>query len=155
MSAESRYGEHRSVRVSLGRTLLASLMATGVWAGSRTALSQSTSQSTRPIEVVVLVKDSAPRCEPQELRVPADVNVDLRIQNTGARSVLFSSPDWLKGDAVRTATNAQRDPNGGYVVAAGQSAQMIVKSPPAGQHALICAEAGGGNPQNLTLTSVK
>lgn len=103
----------------------------------------------------MLVKDQAPRCEPQELRVPAEVNVDLRIQNTGTRSVLFSAPDWLKGDAVRTATNAERDASGGYVIAAGQSAQMIVKSPPAGQHPLVCAEAGGGNPQNLTLTSVK
>src|SRR3954453_3725564 len=72
------------------------------------ALAQTADEQTRPPEILVTAKDGTPRCEPQELRVPADAHIDLRIQNQGGRSVVVRAPDLFGSDRLRGATNATK-----------------------------------------------
>ena len=125
------------------RACLASLISAAVLAASGAALGQTSDEQKRPPEIQVLVKDGNPRCEPQELRVPADANIDLRIQNQGGRSVVVRAPDLFGGDRVRGATNATKEGDG-YVVAARQNGQMIVHTPPQGEYRFGCADQGTG-----------
>ena len=132
--------------------LLLGLAATA----SHPARAQSSDQVTRPIEVLVIVRDQAPRCEPQELRVPAQANIDLRIQNQGTRSVAIQAPDLFKDDAVRGATGATQQGNDAYVVQGGQNAQMIVLTPPRGQYRFACTSPGtAAGEMTGTLTAVR
>ena len=105
------------------------------------ASAQTSDEQKRPPEIQLLVKDGAPRCDPQELRVPADANIDLRIQNQSGRSVVIHAPDLFGAARVRGATNATREGDG-YVVAGHQSAQMIVHTPPQGEYRFACADQG-------------
>jgi hypothetical protein len=110
-------------------------------AASGAALAQTSDEQKRPPEIVILVKDGNPRCEPQELRVPADANIDLRIQNQGGRSVVVRAPDLFGGDRVRGAINATKEGDG-YMVASRQDGQMIVHTPPQGEYRFACADQG-------------
>ncbi len=123
------------VRTSLLGLLPAALLA------ATAAQAQTLDRQNRPPEVLVVVKDEAPRCEPQQLRVPARANIDLRITNQGKRSVLVSAPDMFKDDRVRGATNAKQE-QGGYVVEHGQTAQFIVLTPEEGEYKFGCVEPG-------------
>jgi hypothetical protein len=105
------------------------------------AQAQTVDRQNRPPEVLVVVKDEAPRCEPQQLRVPSRANIDLRITNQGKRSVLVSAPDMFKDDRVRGVTNA-KEANGGYVIEHGQTAQFIVLTPEEGEYKFGCVEPG-------------
>lgn len=116
-------------------------VSAAVLVGSGAALAQTSDEQKRPPEIQLLVKDGNPRCEPQELRVPADANIDLRIQNQGGRSVVVRAPDLFGGDRVRGATNATKDGDG-YAVAGHQNGQMIVHTPPQGQYRFGCADQG-------------
>jgi hypothetical protein len=120
------------------------------------ALAQASDHPTRPIEALVQVSDGQPRCQPQELRLPADANVDLRIRNGGSRAVVVRVPDLFADDRVRSATGAAADGAGGYRVEAGANAQMIVKTPPQGQYRYECADTGGaGSAMSGVLTVVR
>ena len=120
------------------------------------AIAQTSDHPTRPIEALVQVGDGQPRCQPQELRLPADANVDLRIRNGGSRAVVVRVPDLFADDRVRSATGAAADGAGGYRVEAGANAQMIVKTPPQGQYRYECADTGGaGSAMSGVLTVVR
>jgi cupredoxin-like protein len=105
------------------------------------ALAQTADEQTRPPEILVTAKDGTPRCEPQELRVPADAHIDLRVQNQGGRSVVVRAPDLFGSDRVRGATNATKEGDG-YMVAGHHNGQMIVHTPPQGQYRFACADQG-------------
>ena len=139
---------------ALVRMLVLSCLSAAVPTGS--VLAQASDQPTRPIEALVQVGDGQPRCQPQELRLPAEANVDLRIQNGSGRSVVVRAPDLFADDRVRSATGAAADGSGGYRVEGGANAQIMVKSPPQGQYRYECADASGaGSGMNGTLTVVR
>ena len=115
------------------------LIAATVLAGPGVA--QTSDEQKRPPEIQILVKDGNPRCEPQELRVPADANIDLRIQNQSGRAVVVRAPDLFGGARVRGATNAAKEADG-YVVASRENAQLIVHTPPQGEYRYGCADQG-------------
>jgi hypothetical protein len=129
-------------------TLAASrlLLATAVAGMSSAALAQTIDRQNRPPEVLVVVRDDAPRCEPQELRVPSKANIDLRITNQGTRAVLVSAPELFTGDQVRAAQNAKKQADG-YLVEPKQNAQFIVLTPPDGQYRFACVEPGKADAQ--------
>lgn len=125
-------------------------------ATATSAAAQGSGQRAASLEVTVLVRDEAPRCDPPELRIPADANVDLQIRNQGTRAIAFRAPDWFKSGQVTAATNARAEANAtGYIVAAGQTGRLMVKAPPAGQSQVTCADPAGGEGQTLTLSSVR
>jgi Cupredoxin-like domain len=107
---------------------------------SSAALAQTSDEQKRPPEIQI-VHDGDPRCEPQELRVPADANIDLRIQNQSGRAVVVHAPDLFGGARVRAATNATKDGDG-YAVASRANAQMIVQTPPQGEYRYACSDQG-------------
>ena len=123
------------------RACFAPLVTAAVLVASGAALAQTSDEQKRPPEILFTVRDQAPRCEPQELRVPADANIDLRIQNQGGRSVVVRAPDLFGSDRVRGATNATKDGDG-YMVAGRQDGQMIVHTPPQGEYRFACADQG-------------
>ena len=125
-----------SMRVRL-LTVLSAVVLTAPCA----VLAQTSDEQKRPPEIQILVKEGDPRCEPQELRVPADANIDLRIQNQTGRTVVVRAPDLFGGDRVRGATNATKDGDG-YAVAGRQNGQMIVHTPPQGEYRFACADQG-------------
>lgn len=136
--------------------LVASLGCLAALAASGEALAQSSDAPTRAIETLILVGDGEPRCQPQELRLPADANVDLRIQNGGSRAILVRAPDLFADDRVRSATSAASETAGGYRVNGGATAQIIVKTPPQGQYRYECADpTGAGAVMNGTMTVVR
>jgi hypothetical protein len=116
-------------------------VAAAVVAATGPAGAQTTDEQKRPPEIQVLVQDGSPRCEPQELRVPADANIDLRIQNQGGRAVVLHAPDLFGGARVRGATNAARDGEG-YRVAGHENGQLIVQTPPQGAYRFACTDPG-------------
>lgn len=124
---------------SLALPCLAFLASTGA------ALSQASDHPTRPIEALILVGDAAPRCQPQELRLPAEANVDLRIQNGGGRAIVVRAPELFAADRLRSSTGAVADGSGGFRVEGSTNAQMILKTPPQGQYRYECADTGGGS----------
>jgi hypothetical protein len=105
------------------------------------ALAQTSDEQKRPPEIQIVVRDGDPRCEPQELRVPADANIDLRIQNQSGRAVVVHAPDLFGGARVRAATDATKDGDG-YAVASRANAQMIVQTPPQGEYRYACSDQG-------------
>ena len=115
-------------------------------AASGGAFAQSSDAPTRAIETQILAGDGEPRCQPQELRLPADANIDLRIQNGGRRAILVRAPDLFADGRVRSAAGAANETTGGYRVEAGGTAQIIVKTPPQGQYRYECADPVGGGP---------
>lgn len=121
------------------------------------AQAQGSGQRQEGLEVLIVVRDEAPRCDPGELRLPANANVNLRIRNGGTKSVAFRAPDLMKTDAVRGAKNAQPEANdAGYVIAGGQTGEFVVKAPPAGQYAASCADpASRTEGQKLTVSVVR
>ena len=123
------------------RIRLSTLVSTVVLTASGGALGQTTDEQKRPPEIQIVVHDGDPRCEPQELRVPADANIDLRIQNQSARPVVVRAPDLFGGARVRGATNATKDGDG-YTVASRVDAQMIVHTPPQGEYRFACSDQG-------------
>lgn len=120
------------------------------------ALAQASGQRAEAVEVSVAVRDASPRCDPGELRLPADATIDLRVRNGGARPIAFRSSELFKSDRVSGATNAEpeKDPTG-YVVAAGHTGQMLVRTPPAGRYNAVCADPGASEGQALSLEVVK
>jgi hypothetical protein len=118
------------------------------------AQAQGSGQRQEGVEVLIAVRDEAPRCDPGELRLPADANVNLRIRNGGTKSVAFRAADLMKSDAVRGAKNAQPEAgDAGYVVSGGQTAEFVVKAPAAGQYAASCADPASSNEgQKITVS---
>jgi hypothetical protein len=109
---------------SFAPACLAILASTGL------ALPQASDHPTRPIEALILVGDAAPRCQPQELRLPAEANVDLRIQNGGGKAIVVRAPELFAQDRVRSSTGATADGSGGFRVEGSANAQMLLKTPP-------------------------
>jgi hypothetical protein len=139
-------------------TLVAPLLVLGsIPLAATAAHAQAKDQVTRPIEVLVVARDQEPRCEPQELRVPAEANIDLRVQNQGTKSVAVRAPDLFREDSVRTVTGATAEQGKrGYVVDANGQAQWIVLTPGRGRYEFTCADPAGNMAEMKgTLTAVR
>lgn len=123
------------------------LLAAAAIPAAGVVLAQTVDRQNRPPEVIVVVRDDAPRCEPQELRVPSKANIDLRITNQGTRTVLISAPQLFTDDQVRAAQNAKKQGDG-YLVEPKQNAQFIVLTPEDGQYRFACVEPNQANAES-------
>lgn len=115
------------------------------------ASAQGSGQRQEGLEIVLSVRDQAPRCDPGELRLPSQASLDLRIRNGGTKSVVIRGPDWLTKANVK---NAEVEAGGaGYVVAGGESAQLVLEASGAGRYRLTCGEPGANaEAQTVTVT---
>ena len=131
--------------------------AAGRGGSSGVPAAESGGQQLPPIEIVTGVEGGAAKCEPGELRLPANQTVDLRIINKSDRQFTLAAPKIFddghlvrfEGDTIHAAGGA------GYSVKANGTARIILRTPEAGEYPFTCADTRNqGSPFRGKLTVV-
>lgn len=114
-------------------------------------------QPLPPIEIVTGVEGGAAKCEPGDLRLPANQTVDLRIINKSDQQFTLAAPKIFddghlvrfEGDTIHVAGGE------GYSVKANGTARIILRTPEAGEYPFTCANTRNqGTPFRGKLTVV-
>lgn len=110
-----------------------------------------------PVEVTIEAENDALRCEPGELRLPADSDVALRLANRSREQVTIAAPRIFEnrnvlhhdGDVVHVASN------NGYLVKAGGTGEIRLRTAAPGSYPFTCTGNNSqGTPFKGTLTLV-
>ena len=131
--------------------------ATGRGGTSGVPAAESGGQPLPPIEIVTGVEGDAAKCEPGDLRLPANQTVDLRIINKSDQQFTLAAPKIFddghlvrfEGDTIHVAGGE------GYSVKANGTARIILRTPAAGEYPFTCANTRNqGSPFRGKLTIV-
>ncbi|MCW8088489.1 cupredoxin domain-containing protein [Sabulicella glaciei] len=140
----------RSARMRRRTFVLTSgMMVLGAWQASAQMAQQPppghvASHPLTQVELTINVLNDNVRCDPQRMRLPSGQNVSLRLINNSNRPTLFVAPEFFRSsEAVMTDSATYNAEAGGFLVQAGSTVPVRLKSPPAGEFSYACQGMGG------------
>ena len=130
----------------LGAILTAALLLTGAAQAAETMPS---------VDLTMTVENGVPTCAPAELRLPADTDVSIKVQNRSTSQFVLTAPQIFEnknvlhhdGDVVHVASNE------GYTVKQNGKGEIRVRTIGAGQYPFGCTSVNDrSKPFQGTLT---
>jgi hypothetical protein len=130
----------------LGPALAAALLLGGAASAAETAPS---------VDLTMTVQNGAAACAPAELRLPAETEVNIRVQNHSTSQIVLTAPQIFEnknvihhdGDVVHVASNE------GYTVKQNGKGEIRVRTIAAGQYPFGCTSVNDkSQPFKGTLT---
>lgn len=138
------------IRSTSARRLAAALALIGgaIFAPGRPALAQAAptpapSETPVPVELAINVVNGRVVCLPQTMRLPARDLVGLHVINKSTRPILFAAPDFFRASQGMQTRGVRYNPErGGFLVEAGTTVPVVLRTPPAGEYYYACSEPG-------------
>lgn len=140
------------VRTTFTRRLAAALVVLGgaAFASGQPARAQvapvpgtAAPEAPTPVEFAINVVNGQPLCLPQRARLPARDLVALRVVNNSTRPIMFAAPDFFRASQGMQTDGVRYNPErGGFLAEAGNTFQVTLRTPPAGEYYYACTELG-------------
>lgn len=101
------------------------------------------SQTATPVELAINVVNGRVVCLPQTMRLPARDLIGLRVINKSTRPIMFVAPDFFRASQGMQTDGVRYNPErGGFLVEAGSTLPVALRTPPAGEYYYACSELG-------------
>ena len=101
------------------------------------------SETATPVELAINVVNGRVVCLPQTMRLPARDLIGLRVINKSTRPIMFAAPDFFRASQGMRTDGVRYNPErGGFLVEAGGTLPVALRTPPAGEYYYACSELG-------------
>jgi hypothetical protein len=92
-----------------------------------------------PVEITIDVLNDEAVCGPQRVRLPAHDLIALRLRNNAVQPVMFVAPSFFQAsEGMRTDVFSYNVDRGGFLAAAGDTMEIVLRTPPPGEYGYVC-----------------
>jgi hypothetical protein len=147
MTPRCRTGSARGkAALMLSRLILAAAGLIGIAADAATAQTSGGSPPpavVAPVEIAMSVVNGDVRCGPPRARLPARNPLELAVVNRAEQPLWFVAPEFFRAaDHIDSRGFTLDLVQGGFLVAAGSTVRVLLRTPAAGEYYYLCYQPG-------------